>query len=67
MRLNLKKARADAGLTQREVAEKVGISLEMYTSIENGRREGKGHIWDKLQDLFGDQKKLRAVHNKEAV
>jgi hypothetical protein len=40
----------------------------MYTALEGGTREGKGYIWDRLQDLFGaDQKELRALHTKEAA
>ena len=38
MRLNLLVARKKAGLTQRKVAETVGISLDKYSNIEVGRQ-----------------------------
>lgn len=38
MRLNLLVARKKTGLTQRQIAEKVGISLDKYSNIENGRQ-----------------------------
>ena len=39
MRLNLLVARKKAGLTQRQVSELVGISLDKYSNIENGRQQ----------------------------
>lgn len=38
MRQWLKKIREDLGLSQRTVAEKVGISQNYYSSIETGER-----------------------------
>ena len=38
MRLNLLVARKKIGLTQRQLAEKVGISLDKYSNIETGRQ-----------------------------
>ncbi len=38
MRLNLLVARKKAGLTQRQVADAVGISLDKYSNIEVGRQ-----------------------------
>ncbi len=38
----LKKARKELGLTQLEVAEKVGISSNYYSMIETGKRENPG-------------------------
>jgi DNA-binding XRE family transcriptional regulator len=62
MRQTLKEARAKADKTQKEIATAIGISESMYKAIEAGNREGKGYIWDKLQDLFGiDQRELRKV------
>ena len=37
MRLKLKKLRIDMGLTQNELAQKIGISRSFYTNIENGK------------------------------
>lgn len=62
MRENLKAARKEAGLTQQEVAERLGISLIGYRQIENGARIGKIETWDKLEDIFGiHQRTLRAL------
>lgn len=58
MRSNLKKARQDAGLTQKQVAEKLGISETAYQRIEYGERIGRIDNWDKLEDLFGIHQRL---------
>ena len=56
----LKKARKEAGMTQQEVADKIGISYTYYAKIEAGKRTGDFYIWDKLEDVFGiHQRKLR--------
>jgi DNA-binding XRE family transcriptional regulator len=69
MRQTLKEARARADKTQKEIAFAIGISESMYKAIEAGQREGKGYIWDQLQELFHiDQKDLRKITViKEAV
>lgn len=51
-RENLRNARKAAGMTQRQVAEYLGISLIGYQQIERGVRIGKIETWDKLEDLF---------------
>lgn len=52
MRENLKAARKDAGMTQKEVADYLGISDVAYGRIELGTRIGRVSTWDKLEDLF---------------
>lgn len=52
MRENLKKARKEAGMTQKQVAEYLGLSETHYQKIEYGDVEGKIVMWDKLEDLF---------------
>ena len=60
MRENLKKARQEAGLTQQTLADKLGISLRYYQSIEQGSRTGDFYIWDALEDITKiHQRKLR--------
>ncbi len=60
MRKNLKEARQEAGMTQQQVADGIGISLVYYQKIEHGSRTGDFEIWDKLEDLFSvHQRKLR--------
>lgn len=62
MRSNLKKARQDAGLTQQQVADRLGIGLRHYKLIEAGTTVGRVELWDALEDLFGiHQRVLREV------
>ena len=59
---NLKKARREAGLTQQQMADKLGISLRHYKYIEAGRVIGNIQIWDDLEDIIGiHQRKLREI------
>lgn len=60
MRENLKKARKEAGMTQKQIAEYLGLSERSYQYIESGRILGTILVWDKLEDLFSvPQRKLR--------
>ncbi len=52
MRKNLKEARQKAGMTQRQVAEYLGMTERAYQRIENGERIGMIETWDLLEDLF---------------
>lgn len=52
MRLNLKTARRRAGLTQQQVADRLGIGLRHYKKIESGETLGSIAIWDALEDLL---------------
>ena len=53
-----------AGLSQREIAEKIGIGRQYYCNIENGRQNTTlvtlekiaGAIGCKAADLLGDHK-----------
>ena len=58
MRENLKKARKEAGMTQKQVAEYLEISERYYRFIEAGKRGGEFEIWDSLEDLFGIHQRL---------
>ena len=58
----LKAARRAKGLTQQQVADKLGISLVYYQKIEAGARTGDFYIWDALEDITGiHQRKLREI------
>lgn len=60
MRKNLKKARLEAGMTQQQMADKLGVGLRQYQRIETGETIGTVEMWDKLEDLFKiHQRKLR--------
>ncbi len=62
MRKNLKEARQKAGMTQKQVAEYVGITERAYQRIESGERLGTIESWDLLEDLFNvNQRKLRQI------
>ena len=62
MRKNLKEARQRAGMTQKQVAEYLGISERAYQQIETGDYVGKVEHWDKLEDLFNIyQRNLREL------
>lgn len=50
---NIKKARLDAGLTQLEVAEKLGVAQAQYARWENGGRNPKDETVEKLAEIFG--------------
>ena len=50
---NIKKARLDAGLTQLEVAEKLGVAQAQYARWENGGRNPKDDTVEKLAEIFG--------------
>lgn len=49
---NIKKARMEAGLTQKQVAEKLNILQPQYARWENGSRNPKDDTLDKLADIF---------------
>lgn len=62
MRENLRKARKEKGLTQQDVADKIGVSLRQYQRIESGQAHGTFETWDILEDLFNvHQRKLREI------
>lgn len=61
-RENLKKARKKAGLTQQQMADRLGISLRYYQNLETGDRNGDFTMWDMLEDITGiHQRKLREL------
>ena len=62
MRKNLKEARNKAGMTQKQVAEYLGMTERAYQRIESGERLGTIETWDLLEDLLNiHQRKLREI------
>lgn len=57
-REKLKKARKDAGLTQQQMADMLGISLRYYQNIETGDRTGDFALWDTLEDITGIHQRI---------
>lgn len=53
MRKNLKEARKNLGMTQMEMAAKIGISTRGYQHLEQGIRLGGIVYWDRLEDITG--------------
>ena len=67
MRQNLKAARKSAGLTQQQLADKLGISIRYYQQLEAGDRTGDFAIWDALEDITQiHQRILREINPDQA-
>lgn len=61
-RETLKKARKDAGMTQKQVAKYLSVGERHYKKIESGEIVGSIALWDRLEDLFKiHQRKLREL------
>ncbi len=58
MRENLRQARKTKGMTQKQVAEFLGIGIRAYQHIEKGIYMGRIEHWDKLEDLFGIHQRI---------
>ena len=52
-RRNLKVLRVKKGLTQQQMAERIGISLSGYSRIESGLQKCSTKFLCKLQEAFG--------------
>lgn len=62
MRQNLKQARKAAGLTQQQMADRLGVGLRHYQKIEAGETNGSFEVWDALEDFLEiHQRKLREI------
>ena len=48
----IKKVRIDLGLSQRKVAEQLGITQQGYALIENGKRKLEIDVLIKLSEIF---------------
>lgn len=68
MRENLKAARKAKGMTQKQIAEYLGISLTAYQNIEYGKMLGSIRHWDALEDLFNiHQRVLRKISHSDPL
>ncbi len=68
MRENLKNARKAAGLTQQQMADKLGLTLGHYQKIEYNKLNGSFAVWDALEGMLGiHQRKLREISNNHHV
>ncbi len=67
-RENLKKARKEAGMTQQQMADRLGLTLRHYQKIEYAELNGSFEVWDALEDLLGiHQRILRGSLNNRRV
>lgn len=57
----LKKWRLEAGMSQAEVAEKLGISQESYGKYELGQRKASIDLLFKIEKLYVDMDILQVV------
>ena len=62
MRQNLKEARQKAGMTQQQMADRLGLTLGHYQKIEYNKLNGSFEVWDALEDILGiHQRILREI------
>lgn len=52
MRMNLKLFRVERNLSQKKMAELLGVSYVTYSYIELGKRVGRPKFWRNLQNVF---------------
>ena len=58
MRKNLKEARQRAGMTQQNMADKLGLTLRHYQKIEYADLNGSFEVWDALEDILGIHQRI---------
>lgn len=51
-RTNLKVFRIRRGLSQEQIAKKIGCIRATYSAIENGKRSGRATFWNSFQKAF---------------
>ncbi len=67
-RLKLKAFRASKGLSQQEMADKLGCSRSRYAGIEAGKRNGAQKFWETLQQTFNiSDDEMWGLMNKEGT
>lgn len=65
MRETLKQARQAKGMTQKQVAEYLGMTERTYQKIESGEVVGRVDTWDSLEDIFEiHQRVLREINHR---
>lgn len=57
----IRKARTDAGLTQREAAELVGVSLGQWEHYEAGRRNMRERIWKLFEERIRERARIQEL------
>lgn len=62
----LKTFRQTLGLTQKQLAERIGVSRQLITAIESGRRKLQPYIIARIYLNFGAETvdRIREINNK---
>lgn len=53
MRQNLRNARKHKGLTQRDIARLLNITVRQYGAIESGASNGSVKVWQEIKRVLG--------------
>lgn len=53
MRQNLRKARKRKGMTQRDIARLLNITVRQYGAIETGASNGSVKVWQEIKRVLG--------------
>jgi transcriptional regulator with XRE-family HTH domain len=53
MRQNLRNARKRKGLTQRDIARLLNITVRQYGAIESGASNGSVKVWQEIKRVLG--------------
>lgn len=67
--LRLFNLRKQKNLTQIQAAEQLGIPINVYQRIEQGKNKGKIDAWDKIQDFYEipDEEMWKVVKNRGGI
>lgn len=57
-RVNLQNARKEAGMTQQQMADKLGVPLGYYQKVEYEKLNGSFEVWDALEDILGIHQRI---------
>lgn len=63
----LKEKRTEKGLTQQELAEKLGFSVFTIENIEQGKRLGSAETWTKIENFFDDDEPKISFESNDLI
>lgn len=61
----LKEKRNESKLTQRELADKIGLSPFTIEQIEQGKRLGSAETWEKIENFFSEETDIKISYESE--
>ncbi|WP_294361012.1 helix-turn-helix transcriptional regulator [uncultured Clostridium sp.] len=59
--------RKQKGMTQKELADALGISINTLAKIEQGQRSGSDSTWMKIINLFGEYEDLMKISEENIL